>query len=80
MGIHERDWYQEHYDENFLGIKRRKRPNRSAPADSVNVRQARPRGRVRPTTWLDRNWWRLISWAAFVAVVFAIGTQVSRHL
>lgn len=85
MGIHDRDWYQDHYDEKILGVKRRKRRQQAQrPASAGPLPQAqspaRQFRRQRPTTWLDRNWWRLLWCAVFAVLLAALLRAVLRHL
>lgn len=79
MGIYDRDWYAEHH-----GAKARKQAKRQPEAPSGQPEptylQARPRGRVRPTTWLDRNWWRLMWCAVFALLLAALVRSVLRLL
>lgn len=79
MGIHDRDWYAEHHGAKPKARKRRF-SEASRPQPAAVVFQAPPRGRQRPTTWLDRNWWRLIWCAVFAVVLAALARAVIRAL
>lgn len=84
MGIYDRDWYHEHHGAKPRNSGPKPKPKAAFDESATETRyQQAPPIRVRryrPTTWLDRNWWRLISWAAVLAVVLAIGKQAARHL
>jgi hypothetical protein len=73
MGVHDRDWYQEHYKEKVLGIRKRFRwlkplpsspaqlPVTSEPPFVDNLKRLPPRREFhRRHGWWERNWWRLL--------------------
>jgi len=85
MGVMDRDWYREHYEEKVLGIRKRLRrfklplpsspsqvPVASEPPFVDNLKRLPPRREFRRRySWWERNWWRLLVVLVGLVVVLA---------